>query len=84
MTDSLSANQAAAALENANWSHTLEQKVEQRTAELQVANQSLEQRNAELAVINRVQDGLVAEMDLQSIYDLVGDTVRDIFDAQVV
>ncbi len=35
-------------------------------------------------MINQVQDGLVAEMDLQSIYDLVGDTIRDIFDAQVV
>ena len=28
-----------------------------------------EQRNAELAVINSVQEGLVAEMDLQGIYD---------------
>jgi len=43
-----------------------------------------EQRNAELAVINRVQDGLVAEMEIQAIYDLVGDTIRDLFDAQVV
>src|SRR6056297_848861 len=43
-----------------------------------------EQRNAELAVINSVQQGLVAEMDMQSIYDLVGDRIRDLFDAQVV
>ncbi|NBC02726.1 MAG: GAF domain-containing protein [Bacteroidetes bacterium] len=42
-----------------------------------------EQRNAELAVINSVQQGLVAEMDLQGIYDLVGDRIRDLFDAQV-
>jgi GAF domain-containing protein len=42
-----------------------------------------EQRNAELAVINRVQEGLVAEMDLQGIYDLVGDKIRDLFDSQV-
>ncbi len=42
-----------------------------------------EQRNAELAVINSVQEGLVAEMDLESIYDLVGDRIRDLFDAQV-
>ncbi len=42
-----------------------------------------EQRNAELAVINSVQQGLVAEMDLQGIYDLVGDKIRDLFDAQV-
>lgn len=43
-----------------------------------------EQRNAELAVINSVQEGLVAEMDLQSIYDLVGDRIQELFDAQVV
>lgn len=42
-----------------------------------------EQRNAELAVINSVQHGLVAEMDMQGIYDLVGDRVRDLSDAQV-
>ncbi|MDI4635111.1 GAF domain-containing protein [Pelomonas sp. V22] len=43
-----------------------------------------EQRNAELAIINSVQAGLVAKMDMQAIYDLVGDKIRDIFDAQVV
>ena len=42
-----------------------------------------EQRNAELAVINSVQQGLVAQMDLQGIYDLVGNRLRDLFDAQV-
>ena len=42
-----------------------------------------EQRNAELAVINSVQQGLVAEMDMQGIYDLVGSRIRDLFDAQV-
>ncbi len=43
-----------------------------------------EQRNDELAIINSVQEGLVAKMDIQGIYDLVGDKIRDIFDAQVV
>ena len=43
-----------------------------------------EQRNAELAVINSVQQGLVAEMEMQGIYELVGDRVRELFDAQVV
>jgi GAF domain-containing protein len=43
-----------------------------------------EERNAELAVINSVQEGLVAKMDIQGIYDLVGDKIRDIFDAQAV
>ena len=43
-----------------------------------------EQRTSELAVINSVQEGLVAQMDLQSIYDLVGEKIRNIFNAQVV
>ena len=44
----------------------------------------IEDRNAELAVINSVQQGLVAEMDMQGIYNLVGDKIRTLFDAQVV
>ncbi len=43
-----------------------------------------DQRNAELAVINSVQESLVAKMDMQSIYDLVGEKIRELFDAQVV
>ncbi len=43
-----------------------------------------QQRNAELAVINSVQQGLVAELEMQAIYDLVGDQIRDTFDAQSV
>ncbi|MCJ7711846.1 MAG: GAF domain-containing protein, partial [Chloroflexi bacterium] len=42
------------------------------------------QRNAELAVINSVQAGLAAQLDMQGMYDLVGDKIREIFDAQVV
>lgn len=44
----------------------------------------LVQREVELAVINSIQQGIVAQMDLQAIYNLVGDKVRDLFDAQVV
>jgi GAF domain-containing protein len=43
-----------------------------------------EERNAELAVINSVQHSLAAELDMQGIYDAVGDKVREIFDAQGV
>src|SRR5688572_8393154 len=43
-----------------------------------------EQRNAELAVINSVQESLVAKMDIQGIYELVGEKIREIFDAQVI
>src|SRR5262250_3246390 len=38
-----------------------------------------EQRNAELAVINSVQAALAAELDIQGIYDAVGDKIREIF-----
>ncbi len=43
-----------------------------------------EQRNAELAVINSVQESLVAQMDIKSIYELVGEKIREIFSAQVI
>ena len=38
-----------------------------------------EQRNAELAVINSIQQGLVAQLDLMAIIDLVGDKLREVF-----
>jgi transcriptional regulator with GAF, ATPase, and Fis domain len=40
------------------------------------------QRNAELAIINSVQEGLASKLDMQAIYNLVGDKIREIFDAQ--
>jgi K+-sensing histidine kinase KdpD/DNA-binding response OmpR family regulator len=43
-----------------------------------------EQRTAELAVLNSVQEGLAKELDIQAIYDLVGNKIRDLFDAQAV
>jgi PAS domain S-box-containing protein len=43
-----------------------------------------QQRTAELQIINSVQQGLAAQLDMQAIYDLVGDKIRDLFDAQVV
>ena len=43
-----------------------------------------DQRAAELAIITAVQEGLAAELDMQAMYDLVGDKIQEIFDAQVV
>jgi GAF domain-containing protein/CheY-like chemotaxis protein len=43
-----------------------------------------DERAAELAIINGVQQGLAAELDLQAMYELVGDKIQEIFDAQVV
>ncbi len=39
-----------------------------------------EQRAAELAVINSIQQGLAAKLDIQSIIDLVGDKLGEIFE----
>jgi GAF domain-containing protein/DNA-binding response OmpR family regulator len=42
------------------------------------------ERAAELALINEVQRGLSENLDIQAMYDLVGDKIQEIFDAQVV
>ena len=42
------------------------------------------QRNRELAVISRLGQALVGQLDPQGIYELVGEEVRQVFDAQVV
>ncbi|MGH2644872.1 MAG: GAF domain-containing protein, partial [Chitinophagaceae bacterium] len=55
----------------------LERTVEERTADLN-------NRVKELAVINSVQDGLAQKLDMQSIYDMIGDKLREVFDAQAV
>src|SRR5207247_6274856 len=38
-----------------------------------------EQRAAELAIINSIQQALASELDFQSIVDLVGDKLREVF-----
>ena len=43
-----------------------------------------DERAAELAIINSVQEGLAQNLDMQAMYDLVGDKIQEIFDAQVV
>jgi GAF domain-containing protein/CheY-like chemotaxis protein len=42
------------------------------------------ERAAELAIINSVQQGLASQLDMQAMYDLVGDKIAAIFDAQTV
>ena len=41
-------------------------------------------RNAELALINGVQAAVAAELDPQAIYELVGDKIQEVYDAQTV
>ena len=45
----------------------------------QTIKQQLAQREAELQIINSIQQGLAAELDFQAIVDLVGDTLREVF-----
>lgn len=56
----------------------------QSTDDYSKLQQELAQREVELAIINSVQQGLAAHLDVQAIYDLVGNAVRDFFNAQVV
>ena len=50
--------------------------------------QSEKQRAAEFAIINSVQNsiqtGLASQLDMQAIYELVGDKVREVFNANTV
>ena len=55
----------------------LEKLLAERTAEVI-------QMSEELSVINSVQEALVKEMDMQAIYDLVGNRIQELFDAQAV
>ncbi len=80
---SVLANQSAVAVENAAWARTLERRVEQRTAELQAANDGLAQRSAELAIINSVGEAMASQLDVDTIVRIVGDKVRDIFQTEV-
>lgn len=43
-----------------------------------------QQRAAELSIINSVQAGLASQLELQTLYELIGEKVRTIFDAQIV
>lgn len=47
------------------------------------ASRLVKQRDAELAVINSVQQALLDHMDMKGIYNMVGDRIRELFDAQV-
>ncbi len=62
----------------------MEGRVAERTAELAASNSALTQRAAELEIINTVQQGLASHLDTQGIYELVGEKIREIFDAQAV
>ncbi len=43
-----------------------------------------DERARELGIINTVQQGLAEQLETQAMFDLVGDKIQEIFDAQVV
>ncbi len=53
-------------------------------AAAQLYARSTEQRAAMLALINKVQEGLSSQLEIQSIYTLVGDSLLETFNTQVV
>jgi phage replication-related protein YjqB (UPF0714/DUF867 family) len=48
-------------------------------AQLAASKAQAEQRAAELAIVNGVQNGLATQLEMQGIYDLVGETIRETF-----
>jgi len=58
---------------------TLEQKVQDRTSELQASNHNLEQRNAALAILNSVGESIVKTLDVKTMTRLVGEKIRIFF-----
>jgi GAF domain-containing protein/CheY-like chemotaxis protein/tetratricopeptide (TPR) repeat protein len=71
------ANQAAVALDNAQWTEGLEQKVAERTG-------ALKQRVDQLAILNTVGEAMARTLDVKTVTRIVGDKVRDIFHAEGV
>jgi len=71
------ANQAAVALDNAGLLEGLEQKVEERTEELNA-------RVDELAILNSVGEAMAKTLDVKTVTKIVGDKVHDIFQSNGV
>ncbi len=71
------ANQGAVALDNAQWAQGLEQKVQERT-------EQLNQRVDELAILNSVGEAMAKTLDVKTVTKIVGDKVRDIFHAEAI
>ena len=69
------ANQGAVALDNAQWAQGLERKVEERTEQLNA-------RVDELAILNSVGEAMAKTLDVKTVTRIVGDKVRDIFNAE--
>lgn len=80
------ANQAATAIENARlynetltWARTLEQRVAERTAELQQANQALARRAMQLEISSQVGQQVTSILDLDELLCHVVNLIADRF-----
>ncbi len=87
------ANQAATAIENArlyedlvraneelaNWAHTLEERVAERTAKLQAANEALERRALQLELSREVNRRASAILDVDELLSEVVELIRTYF-----
>lgn len=56
--------------------------LKKRAASAAQLRRELSQREAELGIIKSVQDALAARLEMQAIYDLVGDKIHNLFGAQ--
>ncbi len=56
--------------------------LKKRVASAAQLRRELSQREAELGIIKSVQDALAARLEMQAIYDLVGDKIHNLFGAQ--
>lgn len=81
------ANQAGTAIENARlyqetaaWAHTLEQRVGQRTSELQEAYETLSRRARQLETSNQVGQQLTALLDLDELLEQVVGLIQSQFE----
>ncbi len=73
------AGQAAVALANLRFAGGLEAQVAERTLQARSAQAEAEQRAAELAIVNAVQQALAGKLNIQGVYDAVGDKLREVF-----
>ncbi len=63
---------------------TLEQKVKERTDQIQTANLQLEQRNEDLTLLNNLSAAMTKTLDVKTLMFIVGETLREIFDTDAV
>ncbi len=78
------ANQAAAALENANMAAILEAQVAQRTNQLEATNDRLQRRTNELTIINKIGNILAQQYDQETLINRIGKELIEIFNADTV